>query len=93
VALVDGEVMSAIVQIHWPSMRVDILPPGSPVPRVGEEVTTLDLQPLSGGRRGVRRVMRRGIVASVVYLLERDEMLPTTEHRLWVQVTMRRCGR
>jgi hypothetical protein len=37
--------------------------------------------------------MRRGIVASVVYLLERDEMLPTTEHRLWVQVTMRRCGR
>lgn len=79
------------VQIHWPSGRIDTLPPGSPVPRVGEEVSTLDLLPLPDGRRGVRRAQRRGLVASVAYLLERDEQGPTTERRLWVQVTMRRA--
>lgn len=80
------------VQLHWPSGRVDTLPSGSPVPRVGEEVTSLDLQPLSDGRRGVRRVLRRGVVASVAYLLERDERGPTTEKRFWAHVTMRRRG-
>jgi len=79
------------IQLHWPSGRVDTLPPGSPVPRVGEEVTALDIGPLSGGRRGVRRVMRRGLVASVVYLHEVDYQRPVIEKRLWVQVTMRRA--
>lgn len=83
--------MSVTVQLHWPSCRIDTLPPGSPVPRVGEEVTVTDLQPLSGGRRGVRRVMRRGVVASVVYLLDRDERGETIERHLFVQVTMRRA--
>lgn len=79
------------IQLHWPSQRIDTLPSGSPVPRVGEIVETWDTLPLADGRRGVRRVIRRGVVASVAYLLGREEQGPTTEKRFWVKVTMRRA--
>lgn len=76
------------VQIHWPSMRVDTLPSGSPVPRVGESVEVWDTVPLTDGRRGVRRIIRRGVVARVSYELDCDA---SGDRRFWAQVTMRRA--